>query len=62
MTSNGQGPLLSQRATLVLLLGVLVGIGTGVLTAKDGQSAWSAITAGGAAFLASVAFFHSIID
>jgi hypothetical protein len=54
-------PLLSQRAALILLLGVLVSIGAGVLTAWGGSSPQTAVLAGGTAFPVTVGFFHSVI-
>lgn len=60
-TPDQHQPLLGQRAAIVLLLGVLVGLGAGVLTVLAGESAASGVLAGGAAFAAAVLFFHTII-
>ncbi|MCX4902461.1 MULTISPECIES: hypothetical protein [unclassified Streptomyces] len=61
MSNPNPQPLLGLRATLVLLLGALVGLGAGVLTVLSGGAAASAVLAGGAAFGAGVLFFHAII-
>ncbi|MER6039014.1 hypothetical protein ACWDO6_21265 [Streptomyces sp. NPDC003674] len=55
------GPLLSLRAALILLLGVLVGVGTGVLTVMAGAVAAQAVLAGAAAFGAAVPFFDRLV-
>ncbi|MGW1376295.1 hypothetical protein ACWD6P_18765 [Streptomyces sp. NPDC002446] len=54
--------LLSQRAAVILLLGVLTAIGAGVLTCFNGGTLPSAALVGGAAFGAGVTFFHTVID
>lgn len=55
--------LLTMRSALVLLLGVLVGVGAGVLTAhSDGVGPAQSVIVGTTAFAAAVAFFNSIID
>ncbi|MEV7216693.1 hypothetical protein AB0O31_26820 [Kitasatospora cineracea] len=59
---NNQGPLLGQRAAVIFLLGALVGLGAGVCTVLAGGSPAGGVLAGGAAFGASVMFFHAIID
>jgi hypothetical protein len=58
---NNQNPLFSQRTTLVLLLGVLVGLGAGILTVLSGGALATGVLSGGAAFAAAVMFFHAII-
>lgn len=58
--SDSQG-LLSLRATLVLALSVLVGIGAGVLTCLGGAPPSVGVLAGCAAFASAVAFFHHLI-
>lgn len=60
-SQNSQGPLLGQRAAIILLLGVLAGLGTGILAVLAGESPASGILAGGAAFATAVLFFHTII-
>jgi len=52
--------LLTQRAALILLLGVLVGLGTAVLTALA-KSLPEGVLAGGAAAAAAVIFFDRVI-
>lgn len=52
--------LLTQRAALILLLGVLVGLGTAVLTAIA-KSPPEGGLAGGAAAAAAVIFFDRVI-
>jgi hypothetical protein len=51
MSRTTAHPLLSIRATLVLLLATIVGIGAGVLGFLSGQP-WAA----------SVLLFHTIVD
>ncbi|GAU70427.1 hypothetical protein ACFY12_11585 [Streptomyces sp. NPDC001339] len=59
---NDKAALLSQRAAVILLLGVLTALGAGVLTWCNGGTLASAALVGGAAFGAGVTFFHSVID
>lgn len=59
--SAGAGALLGLRSAIILMLGVLVGTGTGVLTLLAQRDAATAVLAGGAAFAGSVLFFHTII-
>ncbi|MFG2120814.1 hypothetical protein [Streptomyces sp. NPDC048710] len=55
--------LLTMRSALILLLGVLVGVGAGVLTARaDGGGEAKSVMVGATAFAAAVAFFNSLID
>ncbi|MEU5609726.1 hypothetical protein AB0H03_13505 [Streptomyces sparsogenes] len=54
-------PLLSLRAAIILLLGVLTALGAGALTVLAGGTIASGVLAGGAAFAAAVLFFHTII-
>ena len=55
-------PLLTLRAAVILLLGVLSGVGAGVLTFFSGNGlATCTMTGCGSAALA-VLFFHSIIN
>ncbi|WP_405669566.1 hypothetical protein [Streptomyces sp. NBC_01530] len=55
--------LLTMRAALVLLLGVLAGAGAGALTALSGRGGWAeAVLAGTAACAGAVAFFNWVID
>ncbi|MER5888213.1 hypothetical protein ABT160_30700 [Streptomyces sp. NPDC001941] len=56
------GPLLGQRAALVLVLGVLVGVGAGWLSGLEGGGPARAVLVGCAAFAAAVAFFDSLIE
>ncbi|AUG78521.1 hypothetical protein CFP65_3735 [Kitasatospora sp. MMS16-BH015] len=58
---SAQKPLLDQRATLVLLLGVLTGVAAGVLTALGGAGAADAVLAGGAGFAGGVVLFQQIV-
>lgn len=60
--SEPGGPLISQRAAIVLLLGALTALGAGVLTVLAGGALASGVLAGGAAFAASVLFFNAIIS
>ncbi|MER6441309.1 hypothetical protein ABT275_33730 [Streptomyces sp. NPDC001185] len=55
------GPLLSMRAALILLMALLVGIGAGVLTALAGAVVAQACLAGAAAFGAAVPFFNHLV-
>lgn len=59
---SNQSPLLGPRTALVLLLGVLVAVGAGVLTVLGGEPPADGVLAAGAAFGASVMFFHKIIS
>jgi hypothetical protein len=54
-------PLLSLRAALILLLGVLAGTGAAILTVFAGGGAAAGLLAGGTAFAPAVLFFHTII-
>ncbi|WP_416960292.1 hypothetical protein [Streptomyces sp. Agncl-13] len=55
--------LLSLRAALVLLLGVLVGVGAGVLTVLSHRSGPAeSVIVGTAACAGAVAFFNGVID
>ncbi|MGW2740814.1 hypothetical protein [Streptomyces sp. NPDC001450] len=55
--------LLTMRSALILLLGVLVGLAAGVLTAcSDGGGEAKSVMVGATAFAAAVAFFNSVID
>jgi hypothetical protein len=60
--SQPGGPLLGQRAAIILLLGVLTALGAGVLTVLAGGATASAVLAGGAAFAGAVLFFNTIIN
>ncbi len=55
------GPLLSMRAALILLMGLLVGMGAGILTALAGAVVAQAFLAGAAAFGVAVPFFHRLV-
>ena len=57
----GRGPLLDQRAALILLISLLVAIAAGVLTWCAHQSSPEAVLAGGAAFGATLALLHQVI-
>lgn len=61
VNSQEQGPLLSQRAAIVFVLGTLAGLSAGVLTAFNGGSPAAALLAGGAAGAGAVLFFYTII-
>ena len=54
-------PLLTVRATVILLLAVLVGITAGVLTYLAQRSVPGAVLAGGGATGAAIALFNTII-
>ncbi|MFD5083432.1 hypothetical protein ACFWOG_12435 [Kitasatospora sp. NPDC058406] len=53
--------LLSPRAALVLLVGVLTGIGAGVLTAAGGAHLAQCVLYGVGAFGASVSFVNQLV-
>ncbi|MGW2785965.1 hypothetical protein ACWC3X_32740 [Streptomyces populi] len=53
--------LLSMRAALVLLMGVIVGVGAGVLSALAGAVAAQAVLTGAAAFGVAVPFFDHLV-
>lgn len=55
------GPLLSMRAALILLMGLLVGIGAGVLSAFAGAVVAQAFLTGAAAFGVAVPFFNHLV-
>jgi hypothetical protein len=57
----GPGPLLSLRAAVVFLIGVITAVGAAALTHLAGQPPAAAVLAAGATFMSSVAFSHSII-
>ncbi|MBV7699954.1 hypothetical protein [Streptomyces sp. TRM70350] len=56
-----KSPLLSLRAALVLLMGVLVGVGAGVLGALGGAAPAQAVLTGAAAFGVAVPFFDHLV-
>ena len=56
------GPLLTQRAAIVFLLAVLVGIGATVLAALAGNPWPVAVSVGSGAAATAVLFFQEIID
>lgn len=56
-----RGPLLDQRAALILLISLLVALATGVLTWCAHQSPPEAVLAGGAAFGGTLALLHQVI-
>ncbi|GHC66863.1 hypothetical protein [Streptomyces cinnamoneus] len=66
-TGNGNGngtnngPLLTLRAALILLLGTLTGIGAGILTWLGGASPAQAVLAGAGASAPAVTFFDALI-
>ncbi|MET9182982.1 hypothetical protein ABZX88_32965 [Kitasatospora aureofaciens] len=62
MTNNNQGPLLGQRAAVILLLGVMCGAAAGVLTVLSGAAPATGFLTAGGAFAAAVIFFHAIIE
>ncbi|WP_327350258.1 hypothetical protein [Streptomyces sp. NBC_01304] len=62
MAHNDRDPLLGQRAALILLLGILTAATAGVLTVLGGAAPAQGALASGAAFAASVLFFHKIIS
>ena len=59
---NSQGPLLGQRAAVILLLGVLAAAAAGVLTHLSSATPAASFLAAGGAFVAGVLFFHAIIE
>ncbi|MEU0073266.1 hypothetical protein ABZ027_27495 [Streptomyces sp. NPDC006332] len=59
--SDRDGPLLTQRAAIVFLLGALVGIGATVLAALGGNAWPVAVSVGGGAAATAVLFFREII-
>ncbi|MCZ4120217.1 hypothetical protein [Streptomyces sp. H39-S7] len=58
---NPEPSLLSQRAAVVFLLGVLAAVAAAVLTVLAGGALADGLLAGGGAFVAGVLFFHTII-
>lgn len=60
--SHPGGPLLTQRAAIILLLGILTALGAGILTALTGATTASAVLTGSGAFAAAVTFFNTLID
>jgi hypothetical protein len=54
-------PLLSLRATVVLLLAMLTGFAAGVLAHLAGQPVAAAVLVGGGAAGAALALFHNLI-
>ncbi|MFD5466570.1 hypothetical protein ACFWIQ_27625 [Kitasatospora sp. NPDC127059] len=56
-----QRALLSTRATLVLLIGVLTGIGAGVLAAAGGGHPVRCVLYGAGAFGVSVPFVNRLV-
>lgn len=54
-------PLLSLRATVILLLALLIGVAAGVLTYLGGQPVPAAVLMGGGAAGAALALFHNLI-
>lgn len=54
-------PLLTMRAALILLMGVLVGVGVGVLSALAGVAPAQAVLTGGAALGVAVPFFDHLV-
>ncbi|MEV6776165.1 hypothetical protein ACFWAT_03840 [Streptomyces syringium] len=56
-----KGSLLTPRAALVLLLGVLAGVGAGVLSALAGVDSARCVLCGGAVFGAAVSFFDRLV-
>ncbi|MER5601666.1 hypothetical protein [Streptomyces sp. NPDC002265] len=55
------GPLLSMRAALILLMGLLVGIGAGVLAVLAGAVLAQAFLTGAAAAGVAVPFFNHVV-
>lgn len=60
--SSQHSRLLTTRAALILLLGVLAGAGAAVTVVLLGVSLAHGVLAGGAAFGGAVTLFHQIID
>lgn len=54
-------PLLPMRSAFILLVGLLVGVGAGVLTALSGAVAGQAVLAGAAAFAVAVPFLDRLV-
>ncbi|QDY75830.1 hypothetical protein [Streptomyces qinzhouensis] len=54
-------PLLSLRATLILLLGVLAGLGAGVLAGAAGENTARSVLCGLAATALAVPFFDKLV-
>jgi len=61
MTSSPSGPLLSLRATVVLLLALLVGLCACGLAYLAGHSLPAALLVGGSAAGGAVMLFNSVI-
>ncbi|MEU9779292.1 hypothetical protein [Streptomyces sp. NPDC047968] len=59
---HGQEPLLSLRAALIFLLGLLVATCAGVLSSRGGAPLETALLTAGAAFVGAVVFFRSMIS
>ncbi|MGW5249862.1 hypothetical protein ACWEQN_40000 [Streptomyces sp. NPDC004129] len=64
MTRNQtpQQSLLTLRAAVVFLIGIVAAVGVGALTYLSSNSLAASVLAGSTAFGASVTFAHSIID
>ncbi|MFE9413893.1 hypothetical protein ACFYN0_34685 [Streptomyces sp. NPDC006704] len=61
MHQNSNSSLLSQRAAVVPLLGVLAAVAATALTVLAGGALASGLLAGGGAFAVGVVFFNMII-
>ncbi|GIF75643.1 hypothetical protein [Asanoa siamensis] len=61
MTPTPAGPLLTVRAAVILLLGLIVGLIAGVLSYLTDHSLPSAALWGGGAAGGAVALFHGLI-
>lgn len=62
MSRTTAHPLLSIRATLVLLLATIVGIGAGVLGFLSGQPWAAAVLTGLESAGGALLLFHTIVD
>ncbi len=60
-TPTPPGPLLTVRAALVLLLGVLTGVAAGLLTFYGGSPWPAAVLLGASASGGATVMFHSLI-
>ncbi|MEU0956129.1 hypothetical protein ABZ353_27900 [Streptomyces niveus] len=59
--NNDHDPLLSQRAAIIFVFALLIGLAAGALTLYAGGAPATAVLLAGGAFAGGAAFFHSTI-
>ncbi|MCX5327929.1 MULTISPECIES: hypothetical protein [unclassified Streptomyces] len=59
--SDPNGPLIGQRAAIVLLLAILTALAAAALTLTAGSAPATAALTGGATFATATLFFNTII-